>query len=569
LLLSNSCLVFYQGETWDDELSQNRRILGVRIYGTFSVSWSDGTPLHLRSAKARALMGMLVTSANGQHARSFVQSKLWPNAGLVQRQGNLRRCISELRSAFGEDFDDLFIQEANLFGIRVDRFETLGDPIDGIFLEDVNVREEPFNDWLMERRSGLKRQESARRAVREPASLLPTIAVLPLRIQGALPKGVTAGIGDDLTAAITRRLAQCREIDMISHLSTRLRDISDSDLSSIHSVLGVDFLIYGTLVLSDGDFHLDLDFADARTGKVFWSGPCKGRLSPQGNPDEVPITMLCTRLAGAIYSANAELVQSRLLPEAPVSSLLMSAVTLLHHSNEAGFKRAKLLLDHLINRMPDQSMSRAWRAAWHLHARAQNWSDNPDIEITLARQSTCDALEVNPRSVLAMAMDGYVELADSGTCEGADERFEEATFIDPTHPVAAMGMAHVHALRGEARAAHSALTTAMGHARLQPYRYWYEAGRARVSLLTGDNKLAVRAANDALAGNRANLSSLMVRTIGLQRLGRAEEANKSCRVLLDRHRGLTCKKAAAAIPFDATATKKAWLEALKTAGLPA
>ena len=82
--------------------------LKLRLYGTFSAEWSDGSKLPISSAKLRAMVALLATAPDMKRTRSWLQDKLWSLSGQELGRASLRRGLSDLKRAVGDDFNLLF-----------------------------------------------------------------------------------------------------------------------------------------------------------------------------------------------------------------------------------------------------------------------------------------------------------------------------------------------------------------------------------------------------------------------------------------------------------------------------
>ncbi|MGB7430886.1 MAG: tetratricopeptide repeat protein [Ahrensia sp.] len=509
-----------------------QRVLKVRTYGSFDVKWSDGTAVDIRGAKVRALFLMLVTSPHGSHARGMLQSTLWEGANLAQAQASLRRALSDLRAVFGEDFESLFEVDSYTVGIKLDQIEQVGSTKSGIFLEGLNVRGTQFQKWLDARRAANKKAPPAR-ALRPANSVLPSLAVMPLR--GISPDHSDASFADYLTAGLTRGLAQRRYFDVISHLSGRLLDVKSDSLVAMREALDVDFLVYGTIIEADGKYQLKVDCADAATGNVLWSGGINGRKSALLEDREDNLNELVRQIAGALLHACSTYAQSAPLPNIPVPTLLLSARSLMHQSGREGFLKAKLQLDTLVKRAPDHVLFRALRCRWHMDAIAQLWSDDPQHNAYQAAKDGADCAELNPRCLHGLVVNGHMALSIQGDLATANDQFEEALHIDPYHAGAMAGLAGVYVRMGERDLAIEQASQARAAAAGSPLRHVYDYCLAETHLTFDEYDAAAKHASVCLEGHRYHLGAHCVLVQALHGLGRGEEATRAGRSLMTRH----------------------------------
>jgi DNA-binding SARP family transcriptional activator len=80
--------------------------LDVRLFGPFQVTL-DGEPITgFRSDKVRALLAYLCTETTGPHRREKLAGMLWPDWPESAARANLRRALTDLRSAIRHAAND-------------------------------------------------------------------------------------------------------------------------------------------------------------------------------------------------------------------------------------------------------------------------------------------------------------------------------------------------------------------------------------------------------------------------------------------------------------------------------
>lgn len=516
-----------------------QRILKVRTYGSFDVGWSDGTAVDIRGAKVRALFLMLVTSPHGSHARGMLQSTLWEGAKLAQAQASLRRALSDLRIAFGDDFDTLFTVDSYTVGVKISLIEQVGSPKSGAFLEGLTVRGTQFQKWLDARRAANKKAPPSR-ALRPANSTLPCLAVTPLRVVSE--DTADTGFADYVTATLTRGLAQRRYFDVISHLSGRLLDVKSDSLDAMREALDVDFLVYGMIIEKDGDYQLKVDCADAATGAVLWSGGASGKRTAVLADRSDALTDLVRQVSGALLNACANYAQSSTLPSIPLPTLLLSATSLMHHPGREGFFRAKLQLDALIKRAPDHLLFRALRCRWNIDAIGHMWSEYPEQNAKDALKDAADCTDLNPRCLDGLVINGEVALTVGGDLPLARDNFEEALHIDPHHAEAMAGLALVTMQMGEFDEAIELAQKAKIEAAGSPFQFCYDYTSAEIHLAAGALDLAEKHAKACLETHRYHLGAYCIRVQALHGLNRTEEAARVGRNLMNRHPGFSLER---------------------------
>ena len=421
-----------------------RRKLELHLFGGFYCRWSDGEPVDLRGMKHRALIAILATAANGTHTRNWIQETLWMLSGEELGRASLRRALSDIRKLFGADFDLLFSTSNADVTLHLDHIDLTGDPSDGPFLDGISIPEPGFRTWLEQKRRQQPRESSALFLANQ-SRVAPKVAVLPF-----LPRQRSEDethLADLLAMEISRSLSRSRLIDVISHLSSRKLNTRSMDLGDIRQKLGFDYVAYGSVQLNDGKFRVDVDLAEATTGRIAWTDAFTGKLADLLSGQTKFIEEAASRIGHGIITASVELAQSRPLPDIEGHALLMSAVTLMHGQDRNGFFQAQSCLDELISRAPKNSVLHAWLAKWFVLAAHQGWASAEDSR-RKAVSNAARALDIDPKCAFSLAIDGMVHSDNPEDDTLVTDRFEQSVQLDPNNALAWLLYARQHMFRG-------------------------------------------------------------------------------------------------------------------------
>ncbi len=124
----------------------------LRVTGLVQLRTSaQGDPVVIRSNKARAILVLLATAPEGQRSRAWLQSKLWSDRAPEQAAASLRQDLSKLRASLS-DLDIGFCVERTHVSVDLDKLQVC-DAAEGAFLEDLDIRDPAFQDWLMVERA--------------------------------------------------------------------------------------------------------------------------------------------------------------------------------------------------------------------------------------------------------------------------------------------------------------------------------------------------------------------------------------------------------------------------------
>ncbi|MCG6659195.1 hypothetical protein HOP52_15660 [Halomonas campisalis] len=148
--------------------------LHVSLLGEFACQTAEGEPVAVPTRKAAALLAYLAAPPGRPHSRSKLAGLLWDAMPESRARANLRKTLSRLQSALPPSARECLTLDGQAVGLKacttwvdLDTFERLladGTPetleralalYRGPFLEGLDPGEEPFEAWLMERRSWL------------------------------------------------------------------------------------------------------------------------------------------------------------------------------------------------------------------------------------------------------------------------------------------------------------------------------------------------------------------------------------------------------------------------------
>src|SRR5215475_1593968 len=147
---------------------ESRPGLVIQVIGAFRLLAHDGEDLTPLGRKARALLAILALTPTRRRSRPALQDKLWSDRGPEQGAASLRQALTEIRRAFGEGYRDYLISDMRGIGLARDRVVVDIDSTDLTafarmieppqLLEDIDVADEEFEDWLRQQRSAFARR---------------------------------------------------------------------------------------------------------------------------------------------------------------------------------------------------------------------------------------------------------------------------------------------------------------------------------------------------------------------------------------------------------------------------
>jgi len=125
----------------------------ITLRGAFAVRLADGRDATPAGQKERALLALLALSPDRRRARLWLRDRLWSTRSEAQAGTSLRRALANIRQTLGPARHLIGADAGNLWlepGVALDLRPELAGRLD--LLEDLNVRDPEFDDWLREQR---------------------------------------------------------------------------------------------------------------------------------------------------------------------------------------------------------------------------------------------------------------------------------------------------------------------------------------------------------------------------------------------------------------------------------
>lgn len=396
--------------------------------------------------------------------------------------------------------------------------------------------------------------------------LAPAIAVVPFAPRRTGEDDPV--IGDVLAEETIRALSRTPDLDLISRLSTSAFRGRDLGPSEIGAHLSADYVLSGAYHCAGERVSLDLELAEAKSGRILWIEHLEDDLAGLLSGDQE----LIGRIVGAVGAAvmRRELQRSKVhpLPTLQSYTLLLGAITLMHRLSPSDFDEARKLLQTLADRRSREPAALAWLANWHVLRVQQGWSPDQCQDTYLALECTKRALDADPDCSLALTIDGFVHTNLLKRLDVARERYQRALVTNPSNARAWLLKGTLHAFAGEGSQAVVHSRRALQLSPLDPHRYFYDSLAATAYLSAHKFEHALRAAERSLRANRTHTSTLRATAIAQWQLGRHDEARRTVQQLLRLEPSLTITRWRERSPSAEYDIGKEWAEALRHAGVP-
>jgi TolB-like protein/class 3 adenylate cyclase/Flp pilus assembly protein TadD len=355
-------------------------------------------------------------------------------------------------------------------------------------------------------------------------ALEPAIAVIPFEARSADPEHFAVGelVAEGLIAALGRT-AQLRVISRLSSTAFRGRA---AGVGEIASTLGATYVLSGSYAASGNRLLLSAELADARTAEVMWSERLQGDIGDLLQAE----SEMCHRIAATAHSAimNAEVQRALVkpLPTLESCSLLLGGISLTHRASSRDFGRAREVLDALVERHPRSAQARAWLAKWYVLKVVRGLTESRDRDARFAIEQTERALDCEPDSALAMAVQGHALCQLSKDVDGAIARIDQALALSPNDPLAWLYKSVWSSMWGSTADSVREAEVASQLSPIDPMKFYYDMILASGLCINGEFERAIELARRSIRANRHHQPTLRVLLFALHENGRIEEARE-------------------------------------------
>lgn len=398
-----------------------------------------------------------------------------------------------------------------------------------------------------------------------PQDLLPTIAVIPFMSKTNDPETKVVGevLADDVISLLSRSL----QINVISRMSTTSFRHRDASLSEIGSALDANYVLTGRYLYLNNRLRIDVELSEVATGRVLWVDQASHEVGHMLDAPET-IEWIVFNVQRAIYAGVVSQAHLDHLPTLHTYTLMMSAVVLMHRFSPIDFNKARVLLEALIERAPDQAVPLAWMARWHVLSVQQGWSDDPLAEAQVAMECTKRALDLDPDCVLALVTEGQVLTNLLRRLDDAEERYDRALDLSPNDAVGRLLRGTMYAFRGQGDEAVRDTERSLHLTPLDPLRFFFLSLAASACISAEDYDRALEFSNLSLRANSTHTSTLRVKAVAQMRLGQGDAARETGRKLLSLQPGLRVSEWLKNAPSSDYENGQRFADTLREIGIP-
>lgn len=394
----------------------------------------------------------------------------------------------------------------------------------------------------------------------------PSLAVIPFRVRSEDPR--FAFVGDGLAEETIGALSRVADFFVVSRLSSMAFRRAPLGLRTIGAMLGVRYVLSGSIQTAGTRALLVAELADARDGRILWN--------ERFECDLVDAFAVQAELARRVVASVAPFVRAFELRRARITNfeqldayaMTLRGIELMHRLAPEDFLRARSAFETAIERDPLSPAPHAWLAKWHVLRVLVGASDDAPRDHKAATARAERALECDPHDALALTMEGMVSAWSRHDLDTAERRLAQALAANANEPLAWLWNAMTHAWRGRGAEAVRCADRALSLSPLDPMTYFFNSLASTANLIGERYERAIELSIRSLRENRLHTPTLRTLSVAQVLSGRLEEARETMRELRRLEPGLTVSAFRTRYPGRDSPQAGRFADALLAAGLP-
>ena len=393
----------------------------------------------------------------------------------------------------------------------------------------------------------------------------PSIAVLPFRNLSSNPAHNFLGdlLAEDMNGALSRQT----DLFVISRLSTAPFRDRLYEPRNVADVLGVRYVISGTLQASDTRLRLIGELTEADSGRVIWSERFEGSLADIFDLQDQLSHDIVERVVPFVRQRELERARSKRPENLTAYERTLHAIEHINRSSPESLEHARLMLEAAVESDPLYAAPHAWLALYHVRKVGQGWSSDPVQDTLQANRRAGAALERDDTDSWVLSVNGLVHAYLNKDLDMAIGHYDRALTLNPSAAPAWAWSTTAYAWLGKGDEATRRAPRAIALSPLDPNMYAYRTMAGMAYLVAGDYEQAIASCRQALRQNRMFVSTHRTYTIALVLAGRVDEAREALRELLALEPGLTVSAFLQRYPGAASPQAEVFSKALGIAGL--
>ena len=394
----------------------------------------------------------------------------------------------------------------------------------------------------------------------------PSFAVLPFRNPN--PEAAHAFLADmlaeDLIAAISRQT----DLIVISRLSTAPFRDRLYEPRNVAEILGVRYLLSGTLQTSGTRLRLMAELTEADEGQVIWAERFDGTLTDVFELQDQLSRDIVKRVVPRVRQRELARVRLKRPDNLTAYERTLQAIDHIHRSAPENLEYARTLLEAAIESDPHYAAPYAWLARYHVRRIGQGWSSDPKADTETANRYSAAALERDETDPWVITIHGFVIGYLNKDLERALQLFDQALEINPSLAHAWIWSASALAWLGRGEEAVLRAPKSSELSPFDPNMYSFDSISAVAHAVAGNYETSIEYSRRSLRQNSMYAASHRTLAIALALAGRLDQARKAVDQLLTLEPGLTVSSFALRYPGRNATHAPVFYKALADAGVP-
>ena len=491
-----------------------------------------------------------------------------------------------IRLRVGVHLADVITDEIDLYGDGVNlaaRLRDLGGPTEIIISAAVRDQladglDATIEDLGERRLKGMERPVRAFRAwppgplpSRGPGRLRhagdrPAIAVLPFRNLSGDPAHDFLGdlIAEDLIGDLSRHT----DLFVISRLSTTPFRDRLYELRSVAEVLGVRYVISGSVQTSGTRLRLMAELTEAEVGRVIWAEHFDGSIADIFDLQDQLSRDIAGRAMPFVRQLELQRARSKRPEDLTAYEWTLRAIDHFHRSSHEDMDRARGMFEAAIAADPSYVTPFAWLAHWYVRRVGQGWSEDRKRDTAEASRYADQALELDSTDPLALTVSGLVAAYLNKDLDTAMTRYDRALAINPSASSAWVWSTSACSFLGQGDEAVRRSQRAIELSPFDPLMYTFTSIAGTAHAVAGQYEKAIEFCRRSLRQNKMFVSTHRTLAISLALAGQVEDARAAGAELLKLEPTLTVGGFRSRYPGSASPQAALFAEGLALAGVP-
>ncbi len=366
--------------------------------------------------------------------------------------------------------------------------------------------------------------------VREPDSLLPSIAVLPFT--DLSPGGDQQYFADGIVEDLTMALSRVPRLRVIARNSSFLYRERSMDVRQIGQELGVQYLLDGSVRRAGARLRIAGQLIDATSGGHLWADRYDGDLSDVFQLQDQVTASVTGAIAPHLFAAELARTRSKRPDSLDAYDLYLRALAAQREMTRSGSNRALAFVEQALRLDPHYAVAAALGAWAHARRMTHEWGEDVAAEERRGIELARTALEHGPDDPEVLAMSGYALACLADELEQGLVLLDRSIALNPNSSLALTQAGWVRCYLGQAEDAIGDFDQALRLSPGETTRFRMQAGLAYAHLLLEEFEEAVTWAQRALLNNPSFAPSYRPLACALAHLGRIDEARAAATQLL-------------------------------------